>query len=89
MNALGVARHIHLLAQFTLGTVGDEWGVARIVECENPTLFASFLCRLSGSLAGGLRQAIELCLIGDVQFVGLVFLQEVLRELQGKDAGLF
>ena len=88
VNALGIVGHIHLATQFTLGAIGHERRIAGTVEREHPTLKTVFLSRLGSSLAGGIRQSVELCLVGDVQGVSLLFLQQVLRELQREHGGL-
>ena len=48
--------------------------------------FGFFPCQ-GCSLAGRLRQSVQQCLVGDVQRESLLFLQQVLRELQTEHRG--
>ena len=84
----GISRHVHLLAEFALGRVGHERRVAREVEGEDPSLFILLLCIMGSGCDGGLWESVELSLIGDMQGVSLVFLQQILRELEGEHACL-
>ena len=83
-----VFRHIHLPAQLALRGIGHEGRVGGRVERENPAVLTLFPGRLRSSLTCRFGQSVELFLIGDVQFESLVFLQQVLRELQREQAGL-
>ena len=88
MRAYRVARHVHLPAQFPVGGVCHERTVAGIVEREHPSVKSLFLRRQGSGLSGRVGQSFELFLVGYVQFVGLVLLQQVLRELQRQHSGL-
>ena len=88
VDADGISRHVHLLAEFALGRVGHERRVAREVEGEDPSLFVLLLCIMGCGSDGGLRESVEQSLIGDMQGVSLVFLQQILRELEGEHACL-
>ena len=88
MGTDGISRHVHLLAEFALGGVGHERRVAREVEGEDPSLFVLLLCIMGSGCDGGLWESVELILIGDMQGVSLVFLQQILRELEGEHACL-
>ena len=88
VRTLCVACHIHLLAQAALRRVCHERAEARIVEREYPPLLALFLCSKGGCLACRVGQTVQLFLVGYVQAVCLVLLQQVLRELQRQHACL-
>ena len=97
MGTHGVACHIHLLAQIPLCGVRHKRQVGRRVEGKEPALLAvaigildmSFLPRQGCCLTGGIGEPVKLSLVSDFECVGLVFLQQVLRELQREHRGLF
>ena len=82
VNAHRVARHIHLAAQGALTRVSHERRVRRHVERKHPALQPALLSSQCRSLASRLGQPVELLLLGQVQRVGLLLLQQVLLELQ-------
>ena len=82
-----VFRHIHLPTQFALRGIGHKGRVRGRVERENPALLAVFLRRLCRCFASRFGQSVELVFVGDMQFECLVFLQQILRELQREQAG--
>ena len=86
--ALGIASHIHLLAELALCRVSHEGREDRKVEGEDPSFLLLFLGILLGCSNGSLGQSVELSLVGDMQLEGFVFLEQVLRELQGEHACL-
>ena len=88
MGTHGVAGHVHLFSQLPLCSVCHERRVGGIVEREHPTLLALLLGSQCCRFAGRLGQSVQQGLVGDVQRVGLVFLQQVLRELQREHRGL-
>ena len=89
VNALSILGHIHLLAQLALGAVGHERRIRWEVESEHPTFFPLCLGFGSSSLDRCIGQAFELSLISDMQGIGFVLLQQVLRKLQTQHTGLF
>ena len=88
MNTDGIAGHIHLAAQFPLRRIGHERLIAGIVQRKHPTFEITLTGSLCSSLAGRFGQSVELSLIGQVQRIGLLLLQQVLRELQTQHRGL-
>ena len=86
--ALGIAGHVHLLAELALCRVSHEGREDREVEGEDPSFLLLFLGILLGCSNGSLGQSVELSLVGDMQLEGFVFLEQVLRELQGEHACL-
>ena len=77
-NAERVLGHIHLAAQLAIVGVGHEGTVGRGVEGEEPTFFAVLFGSESGSIAGGVGQAGEVGLVGDMELVGVGGFQVVL-----------
>ena len=80
--ALGVARHIQLLAQRAVLGILHEGTVGRAVEGDNPSLLATLLSRLARRLYLGVGQSVEVFLVGYVQGERLILFQHILRELQ-------
>ena len=88
VNTHRVARHVHLLAQLTLCRVCHERRVRGHVECKHPALQTALLRRLCSRLARRLGQSVELGLVGQVQRISLLLLQQVLLELQPQHRSL-
>ena len=88
LHTHGVACHIHLPAQFAVVGIGHEGIVTGEVEGEYPTLKAAFLGSDGCRLACRVGQTVKVFLVNDVQGIGFVGLEQVLRELQRQHAGL-
>ena len=88
MNTLCVLGHIHLATKFATGAIGHEGRIRGEVEREHPTLLALCLSLGGSSLASRIGQSVEIGLVCDMQGIGLVFLEQVLRELQTQHASL-
>ena len=89
VDAFGVACHVHFFAQFTLCGICHKRRETGEIECEHPS-FQTFLlggeCRRFARRFG---QSVEVVLVGYVQLIGLVLLEQVLRELQREHPSLF
>ena len=59
-----------------------------MVECEHPAFLLALAGSESSSFAGSLRKSVKVLFICDMQLECLVFLQQVLRELQREQTGL-
>ena len=59
-----------------------------MVESEHPAFFLSFAGGQGSGFTSGIGQTVEVGLVGNMQFKGFVFLQQILRELQRQQAGL-
>ena len=88
VGALGVAGHIELAPQVAVVGVDEEGGVAGVVEGEHPSVEVALLGGLRCGIDGRLGQSAELGAVGEVEGVGLVLLQQVLRELQREHRGV-
>ena len=88
VGALRVACHVELAPQVAVVGVDEERGVAGIVEGEDPSVESSLLGSLRRGVDGRVGQSAELFPVGKVQCVGLVLLEQVLRELQREHRGL-
>ena len=84
-----VTGHVEFFAQFTLRAVHHKRSVARCIQSEYPSLLSVLFCSLVRCFPCRFRQTVKLFFIQDVQRIGLVLLQQVLRELQRKHGGLF
>ena len=88
LDADGILGHVHLAAQLAVVGVGDEGSVAGSVEGEQPSFLAVFAGSECSGLARGFGQSCDVGLVGQVELVGVGFLQVVLRELQGQQRHL-
>ena len=78
VDANGILGHIHLLTQLAAGGIGHERRKGRMVESEHPAFFLSFAGGQGSGFTSGIGQTVEIGLVGNMQFKGFVFLQQIL-----------